>query len=152
MQRRAFLVLPLALATHAAWSKPDATLPPIDVFKTPTCGCCGAWVDHLRENGFTVRVTDVDDTSPARRRAGIPESLGSCHTGFVGGYGIEGHVPAKDIKRLLAEKPDAAGLTVPGMVTGSPGMEMGSRVDPHDVLLVGRDGRTKVYARYGKRA
>jgi hypothetical protein len=119
----------------------------IDVYKTASCGCCEGWVQHLRDAGFTVKAHNVEDTSVYRTKYGIPEALGSCHTGVVNGYGIEGHVPAAEIKRLLAEKPKARGLTVPGMPVGSPGME-GSRQDAFDVLLVKADGSKLVYKHY----
>ena len=107
-------------------------------------------MDHLRANGFRVKPVDVQSASVYRRRNGIPDSLGGCHTGVIGGYAIEGHVPAREIKRLLAEKPNAAGLAVPGMPMGAPGMEQGPRLDPYSVILVGKDGQTSVYASYGK--
>ena len=137
-----------ALARVPAYAA--AAWPAVDVFKSPTCGCCGAWVDHLKAAGFDVRVTEVDDTAAARKRLGMPDAFGSCHTASVGGYVLEGHVPAAEVKRLLGAKPKAIGLAVPGMPVGSPGMEVGSRRDPYDVLLVARDGRSTVYAHYPK--
>lgn len=125
-----------------------AANPVIAVYKTAQCGCCQAWVEHLKANGFTVDAINVDDPGEYREKGGIPGHLGSCHTGMVNGYAIEGHVPASDIKRLLAQKPKARGLAVPGMPLGSPGMEMGSRKDPFDVLLVGAGGRTTVFKRH----
>jgi len=124
-----------------------AAAPVIDVFKSEFCGCCEGWVEHLKANGFTPRVKNVDDPSEYRKRGGIPDQLGSCHTGMVKGYAIEGHVPASEIKRLLKEKPKAKGLAVPAMPLGSPGME-GPRKDPYDVLLVHPDGHTTVYKHY----
>ena len=124
-----------------------AAAPVIEVFKTASCGCCGAWVEHLKANGFVTRVVNVDNPSDYRERGGIPNELGSCHTGMVQGYAIEGHVPASDIKRLLATKPKARGLAVPGMPLGSPGME-GPREDPFDVLLVDAKGRSSVFKHY----
>ncbi|MGF6275927.1 hypothetical protein ABIB38_004333 [Massilia sp. UYP11] len=121
--------------------------PVIDVYKTESCGCCGAWVEHLEANGFTPRVTNVANPAEYRERGGIPHELGSCHTAMIQGYAIEGHVPAADIKRLLAQKPMAKGLAVPGMPLGSPGME-GPRKDPYDVLLVQPNGKTTVFKRY----
>ena len=118
----------------------------IDVYKSPTCGCCTKWIDHLRANGFTVRAYDTGNNA-ARERAGIPATLGSCHTALVNGYAIEGHVPAQDIKRLLKERPRAIGLTVPGMPMGSPGME-GPRSEPYNVLLINQQGGTTVYSRH----
>ena len=124
-----------------------AAAPIIEVFKTESCGCCGAWVEHLKANGFATRVVNVENPSDYRQRGGIPDKLGSCHTGMVQGYAIEGHVPASDIKRLLAQKPKAKGLAVPAMPLGSPGME-GPRKDPYDVLLVQANGSTKVFKHY----
>jgi hypothetical protein len=121
-----------------------AATPTLEVWKDPNCGCCGEWVKHLEANGFRVKVNDTGNNA-ARARLGIPAALGSCHTAEVAGYAIEGHVPAADIKRLLAEKPSAVGLAVPGMPIGSPGMEQGSRRDPYDVLLVTKGGGTRVF-------
>lgn len=123
-------------------------LPTVEVFKNPSCGCCGAWVDHLKAAGFDVKVTLVDDTAVARRRYGLPDRFGSCHTAIVAGYVVEGHVPASDIRKLLAMKPVAVGIAVPGMPVGSPGMEVGSRKDPYQVLLVDKQGRERVFASY----
>ncbi len=146
MKRRAFL----QSALGAALSVPAlamAAAPVIDVYKSESCGCCEGWVEHLKANGFTTRVKNVDNPSDYRERGGIPNELGSCHTGMIQGYAIEGHVPAADIKRLLAQKPKAKGLAVPGMPLGSPGME-GPRKDPYDVLLVHADGKTTVFKHY----
>lgn len=126
--------------------------PRIDVYKTESCGCCGAWVDHLKAAGFQVTVHNVADTAVERKRLGMPASFGSCHTASVAGYVVEGHVPAEDIRRLLATRPAAIGLAVPGMPVGSPGMEMGSRRDPYDVLLIDKAARASVFARYPKPA
>ena len=106
-------------------------------------------MDHLRANGFRVKPVAVDDTAVARKRLGIPEKLGGCHTALIEGYAVEGHVPAREIRRLLSERPAAAGLSVPGMPSGSPGMESG-KAQPYDVLLVDRNGGYTVYARYGR--
>lgn len=118
------------------------------VYRDPSCGCCGAWVDHVRAAGFAVSIEEVDDTAPVRRRLGLDPRFGSCHTATVAGYVIEGHVPAEQIERLLAARPDALGLAVPGMPIGSPGMEMDGRAEPYDVLLVDRRGQATVFARY----
>lgn len=107
-------------------------------------------MDHLRANGFRVKPVDVSDSGVYRRKYDIPDRFGGCHTAVVAGYAIEGHVPAREIKRLIAEKPKAKGLAVPGMPIGSPGMEQGPRMDPYDVLLVHADGRATVFASYGK--
>jgi hypothetical protein len=122
----------------------------VNVYKTPTCGCCGMWVAHMRKNGFDLKVQDVDDTTPYRAKYGVPEKLGSCHTAVVDGYAIEGHVPASEIQRMLKERPNAKGLAVPGMVTGSPGME-GGTPQPYDVLLFTADGKSTVYQHYPRK-
>ena len=122
----------------------------VQVWKDPHCGCCQLWVEHLQTHGFKVDVRDVGNTS-ARKRLGMPESLGSCHTATVGGYVIEGHVPAADIQRLLKDRPVALGLSVPGMPIGSPGMdgpEYKGRKDAYDVLLVQKDGSSKSFQHY----
>lgn len=155
MKRRLFLqhfaagagALPLLMVGLSPIAR-AAAVNTIDVYKSPLCGCCEGWVAHLRDNGFTVRVHDVDDTGVHRARLGMPERYGSCHTASIGGYAIEGHVPAADIRRLLATRPKAVGLAVPGMPVGSPGMEQGPRVDPYQVLLVRADGGASVFARY----
>ena len=145
MKRRTFLAVSVvALLPLPALAAREA----IDVYKGPACGCCGDWIKHLRSSGFEVRAHDVADPSEYRRRYGVPEVFASCHTALVGGYAIEGHVPAREIKRLLAERPKAQGLAVPGMPVGSPGMEQGGRRDPYEVLLFQRDGRHATYARY----
>lgn len=122
----------------------------LEVWKDPNCGCCGDWVVQLEANGFAVKVHDVGNQA-VRKRLGLPERLGSCHTALVGGYLIEGHVPAADIHQLLRDKPRALGLAVPGMPIGSPGMDgpaYGNRRDAYDVLLVARDGSTRVFRHY----
>lgn len=144
-------VAPIGLAVaRAAQAAAPVT---IQLWKSPTCGCCGEWIKHVEAAGFKVNVTEVPNTNEIRARLGMPAKLGSCHTGIVGGYVLEGHVPAREIKRLLAEKPKALGITVPGMPIGSPGMDgpvyMGEK-DPYDVLLVQADGSTRVFASYHK--
>lgn len=131
---------------QASWAASDT--PVIDVYKSPTCGCCNKWIDHLKVNGFTVRSHDTDNVAQHKYRLGVPLGYGSCHTAEVNGYLMEGHVPAREIKRLLKEKPKARGLVVPAMPTGSPGMEQGNRKDHYDVLLVNKDGIPQTYARY----
>lgn len=124
----------------------------VEVWKDPNCGCCKDWVSHLQANGFAVKVNETGN-SAMRQRLGIPQKLGSCHTALVGGYAIEGHVPAADIRRLLKDKPQAVGLTVPGMPVGSPGMDgaiYGNRRDPYDVLLVLKSGDTRVFSSYNR--
>jgi hypothetical protein len=122
----------------------------VEVWKSATCSCCSAWVQHLGANGFTVQAKDVASGELARikAKAGLKPEQQSCHTAKVDGYVIEGHVPAQDIRRLLAEKPDGIGLTVPGMPIGSPGMEVGEDKEPYEVLLVRNDGGTEVFARH----
>lgn len=127
----------------------DASLPPMIVHKSPTCGCCELWVEHVRAAGFRVEVRHADNLNPIKERLGVPYAKGSCHTAEVGGYVVEGHVPAQDIKRLLAEKPDAKGLVLPGMPLGSPGMEApDGRTQPYTVELVDRQGATSAFANH----
>ena len=147
MKRRILLqaILVGSLGIHLA---ANAALPTIDVYKSASCGCCEGWVAHLRKAGFTVNAHDVPNPSDYREKFGVPRDLGSCHTAMVQGYAIEGHVPAAEIKRLLAERPKAKGLAVPSMPMGSPGME-GNRNDPYDVLLIGENGSHSVYRHYG---
>lgn len=144
MTRLAFLA-PLALVACAG----AATAATLEVIKTPSCGCCKLWVERMQAAGFTVTTRDVADTSPTAKAAGVPDGLRSCHTAKIGGYVIEGHVPAADIRRLLAQKPKAVGLSVPGMVPGSPGMEMGGRMDRYQVMLIQKGGKHTVWATHG---
>lgn len=151
MVLRTLFAICLAILVSAPTDAATEDGPSIEVWKSPTCGCCGKWVDHLEANGFAVK---AKNTSPAmldriKRQAGIEDKLASCHTGLIDGYAIEGHVPAADIKRLLDERPDAVGLTVPNMPLGSPGMEQpDGTTEPYDVLLVKKDGSTEVFARH----
>jgi hypothetical protein len=120
--------------------------PRMVVYKTPTCGCCRAWVEHAQRAGFNVQVVDTANVDPIKAEHGVPGHLASCHTATVDGYVIEGHVPMEAVKRLLREKPqNIAGLAVPGMPRGSEGMEMGSVKDPYDVIAMGRSGGVSVY-------
>jgi len=121
--------------------------PTVNVYKTATCGCCAKWVQHLQTNGFNVVVRDVPSTAEYRQKYGVPDKLASCHTATVGAYSIEGHVPAREIHRLLKSGVKSKGLAVPNMPLGSPGMEAG-RSDAYSVLLFEADGRTSVYASY----
>lgn len=120
----------------------------VQVYKSPSCGCCTDWVKHLEDNGFEVTVTEMNNLTQVKTRAGLSPALASCHTAFVDGYVIEGHVPASDIRRLITQSPDALGLTVPGMPAGSPGMEMGNVRDHYQVLMFNRRGQTRVFAEY----
>lgn len=141
------LIMMVSLLSVASKAAATAT---VDVYKSPTCGCCAKWVDHMRDHGFTVKTHDVGNKE-IRKKSGISETLGSCHTALVNGYAIEGHVPAPDILRLLKEKPKAVGLSVPDMPHGTPGME-GARSDPYNVLLIKERGEerkdTTIYNRY----
>ena len=151
MNQRRGLVLAIAAMPFAALARKPAKVL-AEVWKDPNCGCCKDWVTHLEQNGFAVKVNESGNEA-MRAKLGIPKQLGSCHTALVGGYAVEGHVPAVDIRRLLKEKPQAIGITVPGMPVGSPGMDgkiYGKRRDPYDVLLVGKSGETKVFASYNK--
>lgn len=145
MNRRNFVAI---LAAGLLPVRASAAADLVEVYKSATCGCCGDWVKHLLANGFEVRTHDVADPGEYRRRYGVPEAFVSCHTAVVRGYAIEGHVPAREIRRLLAERPRAQGLAVPGMPAGSPGMEQGGKREPYEVLLFQRDGRHAIYARY----
>lgn len=151
MNRRPFLGNVAALAALAAL--PALAVAPskeVQVFKSKYCGCCGAWIDHMRSAGFTVKVTDVTDTTAARKRLGMPDRFGSCHTATVDGYVLEGHVPATEVRRLLAMRPKAIGLAAPGMPPASPGMDVPGRKDPYQVLLVDASGQSSIYANYPK--
>jgi hypothetical protein len=123
----------------------------VTVYKTPTCGCCAQWVEHLRASGFAVQTTDLADLGKLKASHRVPPQVQSCHTALVDGYVIEGHVPAADVWRLLKERPGVAGLAVPGMPIGSPGMEVpGMKVQPYDVIAFDAEGRTKVFASHGR--
>lgn len=142
---RAAAFTALALVSQAAWAAGS-----IEVLKSASCGCCTSWGKHMREAGFTVTEISLSlaDLDAAKVEAGLKPGQTSCHTGRIDGYVIEGHVPAREVQRLLEERPDAIGLTVPEMPYGSPGMGDMADADPYDVLLVKRDGSTEVYARY----
>ncbi len=148
MNRRFFIAMATTLPFLAGSAM--AATPRLMVAKSPTCGCCGAWADAMRAAGFNVETRDVTQSTlwKMKERAGITEQLSSCHTGMIDGYVIEGHVPAEDIRRLLAERPDALGLAVPGMPIGSPGMEMGDTREPFETLLVHAGARAEVFARH----
>lgn len=141
-RRLSTALAPLALLACAE----SALAAPLLVTRTASCGCCEHWVEHMKKAGFEVQVRTVEDVTPTARRLGVPDRLRSCHTSEIGGYAIEGHVPAADVKRLLASKPKATGLAVPGMVAGSPGMETGGAGEPYDVILFDRSGAKRVFA------
>lgn len=141
------LLIALALATTTANIAHADGLPQVEVWKSPTCGCCTKWIDHLRNAGFDVVAHNTSKVDVARTKLSLPDRYVSCHVARVGAYAIEGHVPASDIKRLLEERPMAIGLAVPGMPMGSPGME-GPRSEPYQTLLVGHGGNGKVFAEH----
>jgi hypothetical protein len=148
--RRRWLLCAVALAAGGPAAAQGDSRPLVEVWKSPTCGCCKEWISHLEANGFRVRIHDEGNTN-ARAALRMPMQYGSCHTAKVGGYAIEGHVPAREIKRLLKERPGAIGLAVPGMPVGSPGMDgpdYGDRKDPYDVLLVQAEGKASIYQSY----
>lgn len=155
MQRRSLLIgaatwLGAGFAASAASPTRPTTLPVLQVWKDPDCGCCQDWITYLEREGFEVQAFDTGNTA-VRQRLGLPPRYGSCHTALIGGYVVEGHVNAREIRRLLAEKPAAIGIAVPRMPIGSPGMDgsvYGGRQDPYDVLLVLRDGSSRVYQSY----
>jgi hypothetical protein len=122
----------------------------VQVYKQPGCGCCELWAQHMRKAGFRVTVAEAQDVDAMKRQNGIPVNLRSCHTSLVGGYKVEGHVPADIVKRLLTEKPNVSGIAVPGMPMGSPGMEAGGRVEPYDVYAFDAQGRQPVFASVNK--
>ena len=124
-----------------------ADAPLVTVYKSPTCGCCAKWAGYMEREGFRVETRDVADLTAVKDSLGVPSDLSSCHTGTVEGYVVEGHVPAESVRRMLAERPDARGLAVPGMPIGSPGMEQGDLRQPYDVLVVGEGGEAAVYDR-----
>jgi hypothetical protein len=155
--KAAFFALAVSLALSpvagtSAQNKPAAPKPVmLAVYKTPTCGCCSKWVEHMQQNGFTVHVTDLNDLSAIKSKHGVPARLQSCHTGVVNGYVVEGHVPASDVKRMLKELPAIAGLALPGMPIGSPGMEEpGMKTQPYEVLTFDKAGTTRTYSRHGR--
>jgi len=133
-----------ASVAHGQVKAKPAT-PQLTVYKSPTCGCCGKWVEYMQANGFTAGVTNLPDVSPIKTKHGVPARLASCHTTLVGGYVIEGHVPVEDVRRLLKEKPAVLGLAAPGMPAGSPGMDVPNS-PPYDVVSFDKDGRTRVFA------
>jgi hypothetical protein len=142
-----FLAALLLVGTPAISEQKPA---PVELWKSPSCGCCSGWMKHMQTAGYAVNAHNVeqDVLSRIKRQAGLSEDLHSCHTAKIGGYMIEGHVPAKDIARLLLEKPDAIGLAVPNMPMGSPGMNFGTEKEPYEVLLVKKDGSTEVFAKH----
>lgn len=151
IDRRTMIGLLAAVIPAAACAKP-ARSGELKIFKSPYCGCCGAWVDHVKASGLRAIVQDIEDVTPMARRLGVPDAVRSCHTAEIGGYFVEGHVPAADIRKLLAERPKARGIAVPGMPIGSPGMEQGERRDAYDTLLVMGDGSVRPFVKHNRQA
>ena len=143
MNRRAVLCTIAAVSVGGAWAAPFVK---IAVHKSPSCGCCGDWVRHLEDAGFQVSIVESADLSPLKTKAGVPAALQSCHTAFVGGYIVEGHVPAATISRLLAARPAIRGIAVPGMPIGSPGIDVpGEKSEPFRVMAFGESGAPRVF-------
>ena len=139
----------LTIAAAAAFLSTAANAAQLTVMKSPYCGCCTKWIEQVQQHGFTVKVVDTEDMASVKKRLGVPDRLASCHTTMASGYFIEGHVPAEDVKRLLAEKPSAKGLVLPGMPLGSPGMEVpDGTVQPYTVELVDEQGTTTAFAQH----
>ena len=137
----------LSIAAAAAFLSTAANAAQLTVLKSPYCGCCAKWIEHVQQHGFTVKVVATEDMNAVKQRLGVPDRLASCHTTMTSGYFIEGHVPAADIKRLLAQKPKATGIAVPGMPGGSPGMETAAK-EPYATVLVRPDGTMAIFARH----
>ena len=154
MNRRHFIFATLASGVSAALLPRKVLANPdqMKVFKSPTCGCCSAWVEYMISAGFDVVMHDVDQNTlrAIKARAGVTQELSSCHTAFISGYFVEGHVRAAEVRQLISERPNALGLSVPGMPIGSPGMEMGDQRDTYDTFLVLKNGSTEVF--YGHSA
>jgi hypothetical protein len=152
MKRASLLIAPaFALFAVVAVMAQRPASPMVEVYKDPGCGCCSAWADHLKAAGFTVNVTEKADLADFKTTHGVPSQARSCHTALVGGYVLEGHVPAADVQRLLKEKPAVVGIAVPGMPIGSPGMEVkGMKAAAYDVVTFDKQGATKVYASYNR--
>lgn len=150
MSRRNFFVTGGAAVAFLAFPRTSVAAPAMHVFKDPNCGCCSAWIKILEADGFSVTTENMAPADLARRKldAGIPETMMSCHTGEIGDYVIEGHVPAADIRRLLKARPDAIGLAVPGMPFGSPGMGPEDAREAYDVFLLKRDGTVETFSSY----
>jgi hypothetical protein len=138
------LALIALLGSAPVWAQSAAT---VDIYKSPTCDCCGKWIAHMQKAGFKVEIHEVDNIPASRKKLGMPDKLGSCHTSKVGNYVVEGHVPAQDIQRLLKEKPKALGLAIPSMPPGVPGMDIPNS-PPYETLLVQADGSTSVFAKH----
>jgi hypothetical protein len=149
--RNIAVLLAVAATSHSAFGQPQAAaMPHVAVYKSPTCGCCGKWIAYMQTKGYTTTVTNLTDVAPIKVKYQVPPRLQSCHTSMVGGYVIEGHVPAEDIRRLLRERPAIVGLAAPGMPAGAPGMDVPNS-PPYDVIAFEKDGRTRVFATHTPR-
>jgi hypothetical protein len=147
MKRIGLVLGTLLLLVPVAGTTAQAPPPTVEVYKSPTCGCCSKWIDHLRSHGFVAKAIDTETIDQIKTARGVPAKARSCHTAIVGGYVVEGHVPAADIQRLLKERPAIVGIAVPGMPIGSPGMEVpGMKAQPFDVIAFTKDGSTRIFA------
>ena len=142
------LTVGLSPVGQAAAPKAGVSSPEMTVYRSPTCGCCGKWLEHMKQNGFKVKDVLTEDMDSIKRQQGVPDNLKSCHTAVVGGYRVEGHVPASDVRDLLEKKPAVSGISVPGMPVGTPGMEMGGRKDPYAVVQFDKSGEPAVFHDY----
>lgn len=150
MKLRDFLVIALLFNAGFLYAETKSADKSVDivVHRSPTCSCCGKWVDHLKQNNFNVKDIVSDDVQTIKNQYGITKELASCHTAIVDGYAIEGHVPANDIRTLLKDKPDVVGITVPGMPSGTPGMEMGGKKDAYQVISFDKKNQHQVFSSY----
>ncbi|MDR1990870.1 MAG: DUF411 domain-containing protein [Acidobacteriaceae bacterium] len=148
---RTFLLAVAVILSGGIWLQaqaPKSSKPQMVVYKSPECGCCLNWIAHMKANGFDVKTVDVDDIDKVKRTYGVPPSAASCHTALVGNFVVEGHVPADAVSRMLREKPAIAGIAVPGMPIGAPGMEMpGGQKDPFAIVAFDKSGKTTIYER-----
>ena len=150
MNKIRLLIVVFLLSLNFGLNAEEIGLEPIEieVYRSPTCGCCSKWLAHLKENQFIVKDNVTDDVQAIKDKYGVPENMASCHTALVDGYVIEGHVPAADIKKLLKIKPAVIGISVPGMPSGTPGMEMGGRKDPYKVVSFDKENKYQVFSSY----
>ncbi|WP_331001617.1 DUF411 domain-containing protein [Methylicorpusculum oleiharenae] len=139
------LVMPLSIIFQSAIAENTKE---ILVYRSPTCSCCGKWLEHLKQNNFEVKDIVTEDMDQVKAKLGVPKQLASCHTAVIDGYVVEGHVPAADIEKMLKDKPRIAGISVPGMPMGTPGMEMGGRKDPYQVISFDKDNNQQIYNSY----
>lgn len=150
INRRIVLGFILAAVPASACAMAGTKPAQLTVYKSPYCGCCGAWIEHVKTSGLGTTVQEMEDVTPIAKKLGVPNAMRSCHTAVIDGYFVEGHVPAADIRKLSRERPEARGITVPGMPIGSPRMEQGDRRDAYDTLLVLADGSSRIFARHNQ--